>query len=101
MIFPWLSILVSLPFAAGLLLAFSPNRGGHRARVAALGLTAIEALLLIPIGSRVIHESGLQFTEHAAWLPSIGLDYYLAIDGISIAFVGLTLVVFWMALIAS
>ena len=32
----------------------------------------------------------MQFAEHARWLPALGIGYHLAVDGISVLFVGLT-----------
>ena len=32
----------------------------------------------------------MQFAEHARWVPALGIGYHLAVDGISVLFVGLT-----------
>ena len=32
----------------------------------------------------------MQFAEHARWMPALGIGYHLAVDGISVLFVGLT-----------
>ena len=32
----------------------------------------------------------MQFAEHVPWIPALGISYHLAVDGISVLFVGLT-----------
>lgn len=32
----------------------------------------------------------MQFSEHVPWIPALGISYHLAVDGISVLFVGLT-----------
>ena len=32
----------------------------------------------------------MQFVEHVPWIPALGISYHLAVDGISVLFVGLT-----------
>ncbi|HKY71882.1 MAG TPA: NADH-quinone oxidoreductase subunit M, partial [Nitrospira sp.] len=32
----------------------------------------------------------MQFVEHVQWIPALGISYHLAVDGISVLFVGLT-----------
>ena len=32
----------------------------------------------------------MQFSEHVPWIPALGVSYHLAVDGISVLFVGLT-----------
>ena len=97
---PILSILVLLPVIAGLLLM-----GGkfteRFARKAAAGLTAL--LLLLVLGAAVAFEpgDGFQLVERYSWASALGLEYYLAADGISLVFVLLTPLVFIMSLLAA
>ena len=40
---------------------------------------------------RFVPESAaMQFAEHVPWMPALGISYHLAVDGISVLFVGLT-----------
>ena len=41
-------------------------------------------------GALVPDSAAMQFAEHARWLPALGIGYHLAVDGISVLFVGLT-----------
>ncbi|WP_454061066.1 complex I subunit 4 family protein [Candidatus Nitrospira salsa] len=34
--------------------------------------------------------AAMQFSEHYSWIPQLGIGYHMAVDGISILFVGLT-----------
>ena len=46
-------------------------------------------------------EPGFQFIEHAAWLPSWGIDYFIGIDGIALFLVLLTTFTTPIVLVAS
>ena len=45
--------------------------------------------------------TGYQFVEHAAWIPDYGVNYFLGIDGISLALVVLTTFLMPIVLLAS
>lgn len=44
---------------------------------------------------------GLQLVDHFAWIPSWGISYFLAVDGISILMVMLTTIISLLAIISS
>ncbi len=46
-------------------------------------------------------ESGLQLVERVPWIPTLGVSYYMAVDGLSILFVLLTTFVSLLAIISS
>jgi NADH-quinone oxidoreductase subunit M len=46
-------------------------------------------------------DPGLQLVQKATWIPSLGVSYYVAIDGLSILFVMLTTFISLLAIIAS
>ena len=80
-----LSLLLLIPLLGALLITLIP---GDRTSAFFRSFTAVvliaqcvaSAALLIPFNPA---DSGLQLIEHVAWLPSIGLDYALAVDGLS------------------
>jgi len=45
--------------------------------------------------------SGMQFVEKVPWIPSLGVEYHLGVDGISIAMILLTLIIGVVAALAS
>jgi NADH-quinone oxidoreductase subunit M len=48
------------------------------------------ALAIFVLMRFVPDSAAMQFVEHAQWVPALGISYHLAVDGISVLFVGLT-----------
>lgn len=97
---PLLSLLVAWPlfWALSLLLV---GRAAVR-RVLALVGAGVELLLAAALtASFDPRTADLQFVERRRWIPSIGAEYHLGVDGISVLFVPLTAFLFLMILIAS
>ena len=83
-----LSLLLLIPFlgAALLLLLSSPPPGRVRA------IAIITLALQLAWSLRVLlafdpHQGGMQLEEVASWVPALGLDYRLGIDGLSLPLV--------------
>lgn len=85
---PVLTILVFLPVAASVLLCFLKDE--ETIRKVTLGAAVLEILAAIPLLA-FNPEAGFQFVERAAWVKAWGLEYYLAVDGISILMIWLTI----------
>ncbi len=85
---PVLTILVFLPVAASVLLCFLKDE--ETIRKVTLGASLLELVAAIPLLS-FNPEAGFQFVERAAWVKAWGLEYYLAVDGVSILMVWLTI----------
>ena len=98
-----LSLLLLIPLLGALLITLIP---GDRTSSFFRSFTAVvliaqcvaSAALLIPFNPA---DSGLQLIEHVAWLPSIGLDYALAVDGLSMPLVLMNGVLCLVAALAS
>ena len=86
-----LSIITFLPLIGALFLVFIPNReeGIHKntAFIWSL-LTFLFSLVLIPLFNS--DNGGMQMVEKITWIKSLGLNYQLGIDGISLWLVILT-----------
>ncbi|MDF9393350.1 MULTISPECIES: complex I subunit 4 family protein [Methylococcus] len=82
---PLLSLLIGLPFAAGLAMAFVRNP--ETVRRLALAAAALELLLATVLlwGFDPI-APGLQFVERHAWIPSLNVYYQLGVDGVTVLF---------------
>ena len=98
-----LSLLLLIPFAGALALILWPGEMTHgRLRLGAIVILAIQCLasfaLLFCFDPA---ESGLQLIEQARWVHSIGLDYALAVDGLSLPLVLMNGVLCLVAAIAS
>ncbi len=92
--FPIISVLIFFPLLASLLLVFIRNEDGSNdtlIRQIALAGSIIEftisLLLLIGFDAAIL---GMQFVEHVPWVESLGITYYLGIDGISLWLVLMT-----------
>jgi NADH-quinone oxidoreductase subunit M len=60
-------------------------------RTSALTITLVELALAIFVLMRFVPDSpAMQFVEHVPWIPALGISYHVAVDGISVLFVGLT-----------
>ena len=58
---------------------------------AALAISALELVLAIIVLLRFVPDTAaMQFSERLPWIPPLGISYHLAVDGISVLFVGLT-----------
>src|SRR5262245_11449670 len=87
-----LSLISYLPLLGAVIIALFLPRGNQRApRVVATITTVLTFVLSLVMLS---HFQGsthkLQLVEYASWIPSIGVAYFLGVDGISILLVLLT-----------
>lgn len=87
--FPILSYLIFLPLVGAAILWLIEDE--DLVKTTALGISLVELALTILVLLRFVPDSpAMQFSEHARWLPALGISYHLAVDGISVLFVGLT-----------
>jgi len=87
--FPILSVLMFLPLLGALLLWVLKDV--DLIKKSALGICVLELGLSALLLLRFVPESAaMQFSERVDWIPGLGISYHLAVDGISILFVGLT-----------
>ena len=88
--FPYLSALILLPLAGGVLLMLIPRRKALFIKVFALILTLGEFALSLPLFLRFEETARMQFVEQREWFPEFGISYLLGIDGISMLLIMLT-----------
>src|SRR5262245_12988114 len=97
-----LTIVTFVPLLGALLL-LPVSRG--RTQVFIKGATIIaglDFLLSLPLWTRFsTGQSGFQFVEKAPWIPSIGVQYFLGIDGISLLLVLLTTFLGFLSILSS
>ncbi len=100
--FPWLSAIIFLPLAAALLIPVLPDKYGKTVRWYTLGVGLADfALTIYALWKHYdFTASGYQFVETVAWIPQIGLNWSLAIDGLSMPLVVLTGLVTTMSILA-
>jgi len=98
----WLTILTLVPFLGGIVIA---GLGAERKNlVRSLAL----ATSLVGLGGALcmwLHfdpkSGGLQFVEKFDWVPSLGIQYFLGVDGLGLLMVLLTAIVTPLAILAS
>ena len=98
---PWLSIITFLPIVGALILS---GLGSERRLVRPMSL----AFALLPLALTLFlschFDAGspdLQFSERHQWIPSIGAEYFVAVDGLGLVSLLLAGIVIPIAMLAS
>ncbi len=97
-----LSIILWLPLAGAVVLAFVPKRfeSGIRTGGLLIGIATFVISLGILVGFRDM-EAGFQLVEVHPWIPDWGINYALGVDGISLWLVLLTTLLAPIVLLSS
>lgn len=99
---PILSITTYLPLAGALVLFFWAGVSPQNARRISIVAAALAFLSsLVMLASFDTGESGMQLTEQISWLPSIGVSYFMGVDGVSALLVVMTTLLGLIGVIAS
>ena len=81
---PWLSFLIFFPLAAAALIAVMPSGAHRQIKLWATVAAFAELVFSLPLWWRVVPgQPGFQFEERIDWIPAIGAQYHLGVDGIS------------------
>jgi len=87
--FPWLTTLIVFPLVASLLVPIIPDKEGKKVRWYALGVGIADFVLMCYAFWQNYDAStaSLQMAESYAWIPQIGLNWSVSVDGISMPLV--------------
>jgi NADH-quinone oxidoreductase subunit M len=97
-----LTILTLVPLLGGIVVAGLGSERQKLARGLALGFSLIALTGAFCLWTHFQHdEAGLQFVEQFTWVKSLGIDYYLGIDGLGLLMVMLTALVVPLAIMGS
>ena len=97
-----LSLVLFTPLAGLLVLLFIPSRQKELIKVWANLASFAGFLISLPLVSRFDKGvAGFQFVERANWIPSLGAQYLIGIDGISLLLIMLTTVIGFIAILSS
>lgn len=89
--FPLVSLLIAVPFLAGLLVFLTPrNATGLQRGIASIAAIANVILAVFGLVS-MTPVAGYQLVDTAAWFPKFGMQYAVGLDGINV----------WMVVIAT
>src|SRR5574339_471153 len=97
-----LSLVTFLPTIGAILLLFFKRDSAKAVRAFALVITLLTFILSLHL---IAHfdsgSSAFQFVVNARWIPSVGIDYYMGVDGVSVFLVLLATVLTPLAVLAS
>ena len=86
-----LSALIVIPLLGALILLFIPRRLDLAVKWVALATVGVNFVVsaFLFVGFRV-GTADMQFVERAAWIPQLGISWYVGVDGLSLLLVMLT-----------
>ena len=97
-----LSLVLFTPIAGLLVLLLIPSRAATAIKVWANVVAFAGFLISLPLALWFDKgAAGFQYVERADWIPSLGVKYYLGIDGISLLLIMLTTVIGFLAVLSS
>ncbi|NJL82807.1 MAG: NAD(P)H-quinone oxidoreductase subunit 4 [Chloroflexaceae bacterium] len=101
--FPWLSSIIALPLVAALFIPLIPDKEGKTVRWYALGVGLLDFAIAVYAVSNYydVGTSALQLSESYPWVPQLGLNWSVGIDGLSMPLLVLSGLVNALALLAS
>src|SRR5690349_4438442 len=98
----YLSLVLFLPLAGALLLLFVPKQNEDAIRWIANIVALAGFVISIPLWFWVNPQTAdFQLVERAPWIPSIGADYFLGVDGFSTLLILLTTMMGFIAVLSS
>ncbi|HEX5219781.1 MAG TPA: NADH-quinone oxidoreductase subunit M [Verrucomicrobiae bacterium] len=99
--FPILTIITLLPLLAGIIVASLGEQKQFARRLALISSFISLGLVLLLWKSFNATSGALQFEEKHEWIPTLGVNYFVAVDGLGLLMLLLTAVVTPMAMLAS
>ena len=99
---PLISVLTAIPLLGAVVLASLGGQTKSVARGVALAFNAVSLLLALLLWKLFDPTSpGIQFEERHDWIPSIGVQYFVGVDGLGLLMVLLSAIIVPFALLAS
>ncbi|MCU0547500.1 MAG: NAD(P)H-quinone oxidoreductase subunit 4 [Oscillatoriaceae cyanobacterium Prado104] len=98
--FPWLSAIILFPLLASLAIPLLPGKT-VRWYALGVGLTDFFLSLYTFCSSYDLQNSGFQLAEKYSWIPQIGLNWSVAVDGLSMPLIVLTGLINTLAILAA
>lgn len=100
--FPILSLMAYIPLAGCFIILFINKNDHKKIMYTALGVSIVDMLisfLLLPgFQSSNIN---MQFIEKASWIPTLGVEYFFGIDGISLLLILMTTILSVISILSS
>ena len=100
--FPWITLLTLTPLAGAILILLLAAKNRAVARVLAAAASGVALGLALLLWHAFNATSGaLQFQERHAWIPALGVDYHVGIDGLGLLMLLLSAMVVAMSIACS
>jgi NAD(P)H-quinone oxidoreductase subunit 4 len=101
--FPWLTAIIAIPLIACIPLPLLPAKDGKIVRWYALGVALLDLVLTIYAFWQHydLKTLELQLVESYSWIPQLGLNWSVAVDGLSMPLIVLACVVNSLAILAA
>lgn len=96
-----LSAIVFLPLLGAALCACMPAEKASWSRIVALAVTLLDLALVAWVVIGFDPVAGYQYVEQVAWMPQLGIEYALGVDGISLAMLALSVLLSCIAVVIS
>ncbi|HEY9297821.1 MAG TPA: NAD(P)H-quinone oxidoreductase subunit 4 [Phormidium sp.] len=101
--FPWLTAIVLFPLVASLLIPVLPDKDGKLVRWYALGVGIADFVLMCYAFWKHYDPSSatFQLAEKYAWVPQLGINWAVSVDGLSVPLVLLAGLVTTLAILSA
>ncbi|WP_414584828.1 NAD(P)H-quinone oxidoreductase subunit 4 [Scytonema sp. PCC 10023] len=101
--FPWITTIILLPIVAAIAIPLIPDKEGTTVRWYGLGVALTNFALMIYAfwQDYDFHSSAYQLIEKYAWVPQLGLNWSVAVDGLSMPLILLTGLINTLAIFAA
>ncbi|MDJ0715530.1 MAG: NAD(P)H-quinone oxidoreductase subunit 4 [Prochloraceae cyanobacterium] len=101
--FPWLTTIILLPLIASLAIPIIPDKQGKSLRWYALGVGLADlAIAIYAFWSNYnTQATEFQLVETYSWIPQMGINWSLGVDGLSMPLIVLACVVTTLSILAS
>ena len=101
--FPWLTTIVLFPLLSSLLIPLIPTKEGKNIRTFALGVALADFAIAISAfwNNFNLENTEFQLVDTYSWIPQLGVNWSLGVDGISMPLIILACFVTTLAILAS
>ncbi|MFO0338278.1 MAG: Fe-S-binding domain-containing protein, partial [Acidobacteriota bacterium] len=96
-----MTLFLFFPLLVALVLCFVPGSRRQWIRLGANVALALSAAWAFALLARFDPNGDFQFVQRLVWIPSIGAEFHLAVDGYSLLLVAMTSLVGFLACLAS
>jgi NADH-quinone oxidoreductase subunit M len=96
--FPWITVLTFTPLVGGVMVVGMRAQRSNLARSLALMFSFLSLALAVLVWKNFAE---LQFVKRYPWVPSLGIEYFVGADGLSLLMILLSAIVVPMAMLAS